>query len=72
MNKTIFYIVLLLFTGIFTLVFAAGPPPPPPSGGPPCWPPPCSIPIDGGVGFLIAAGIGYGIKKIHQYLNKAE
>lgn len=27
----------------------------PVSGPPPCWPPPC-IPIDGGIGLLIAAG----------------
>lgn len=40
-----------------------GPPPTGgPSGGPPCWPPPC-IPIDGGIGFLVAAGLIYGGKK---------
>ena len=33
--------------------------------GPTCWPPPC-IPIDGGLGFLVAAGIAYGIKKIND------
>ena len=27
-----------------------------------CWPPPC-IPIDGGISFLIAAGIAFGAKK---------
>jgi len=36
-----------------------------PLAGPSCWPPPC-IPIDGGVGFLIAAGIAYGVKKIND------
>jgi hypothetical protein len=36
-----------------------------PPAGPSCWPPPC-IPIDGGVGFLIAAGIAYGVKKIND------
>ena len=45
---------------------ASGPPPPPGGGGggsdPPCWPPPC-IPIDGGIGFLLAAGLAYGGKK---------
>lgn len=35
----------------------------PPAGGqPPCWPPPC-IPIDGGLGLLIAAGALIGGKK---------
>jgi hypothetical protein len=36
---------------------------PPVGGNPPCWPPPC-IPIDGGLGFLVAAGIAYGGKKV--------
>lgn len=31
-------------------------------GPPPCWPPPC-IPVDGGLGFLIAAGALLGGKK---------
>lgn len=39
----------------------------PPGGGPPggggCIPPPC-IPIDGGLGFLLAAGAIYGGKKL--------
>ncbi len=42
-----------------------GPPGPPAAGDPPCWPPPC-IPIDGGVGFLIAAGIALGGKKAYD------
>lgn len=28
-----------------------------------CWPPPC-IPIDGGIGFLVAAGLAFGGKKL--------
>jgi hypothetical protein len=31
-------------------------------GPPPCWPPPC-IPIDGGLGLLIAAGALLGAKR---------
>ena len=34
----------------------------PVGGPPPCWPPPC-IPIDGGVGALIAAGVLFGGRK---------
>lgn len=37
-----------------------------PDDGEPCGPPfgdPCPVPIDGGVGFLIAAGLAYGGKK---------
>lgn len=33
-------------------------PPPPPD--------PEAIPIDGGLGFLIAAGMAYGAKKLHK------
>lgn len=41
----------------------------PPGGGPPsggnCIPPPC-VPIDGGIGVLLAAGALYGGKKLYQ------
>jgi hypothetical protein len=29
-------------------------------------PPPNPIPIDGGVGFLLAAGVGYGLKRMKK------
>ncbi len=32
-------------------------------------PPPGAIPIDGGVGFLLAAGAAYGAKKIRDFRN---
>ena len=49
-----------------TAVLAAGPPGPPGGGGaPPCWPPPC-IPIDGGIGLLLAAGLALGGKKAYD------
>lgn len=32
------------------------------SGPPPCWPPPC-IPIDGGLGLLVAAGTLIGARQ---------
>lgn len=37
----------------------------PPAGGPPCWSPPC-IPIDGGVGLLLAAGAFVGVRRIRK------
>lgn len=42
-----------------------------PGGGddPGCWPPPC-VPIDGGVGWLIAAGAIYGGKKAYTTSRK--
>lgn len=61
---------------IFTLILLAGDtsiaqPPPPGGTGPPCWPPPC-IPIDGGIGWLIAAGVAYGAKKSFDLGKKEE
>ena len=56
------------------MLFAQPPGGPPPGGGgstgtrPPCWEPEC-IPIDGGIGFLIAAGAVIGVKKL--YGNKS-
>lgn len=45
----------------------AGTPPlgTPPAGGPPCWSPPC-VPIDGGVGLLLAAGAFIGGRRIYK------
>ncbi len=54
------------------MAFAQPPGGPPPGGSvpagtePPCWDPDC-VPIDGGVGFLIAAGAVLGVKKIREY-----
>lgn len=42
----------------------------PPAGGPPCWSPPC-IPIDGGIGILLAAGAFVGARKIYQNGKKS-
>ena len=53
--KVLFGIVAILIT---TVVFADGPPPPPASGGAP------GVPIDGGLGILLAGGVAYGIKKV--------
>jgi len=46
-----------------------GPPPPPGGGGPTCWPPPC-IPIDGGIGVLLAAGLAFGGSKLMKSAGK--
>lgn len=53
--------ILFFSLGLNLLVLSA--PAPPPSGGPGCWPPPC-IPIDGGIGLLMAAGAAYGAKQM--------
>jgi len=53
------YIVLLIVAGMLMFssdIYAQGPPPPPDDTTP--------VPIDGGIGILLALGVGYGIKKI--------
>jgi hypothetical protein len=51
-------LLLVLVAGSMGMVMAQ----PPIGGAPPCWPPPC-IPIDGGLGLLIAAGALLGGKQ---------
>ena len=46
-------------------VAAGGPPTDPDGGEPTSWPPPC-IPIDGGLGILLAAGALLGSKKVYD------
>lgn len=73
-NYLLKLIVLVVLLGADIIAFCQGGPPggAPPGGsvptgtGPPCWDPDC-VPIDGGVGFLIAAGTVLGVKKIRDY-----
>jgi len=50
---------------------------PPPPISPPCgdpnnpFSPPCPIPVDGGVVFLIAAGLAYGGKKVNDLRKRS-
>ena len=62
-NKIIFiaFVILVLLVADNYKLLAGAPPPPPP---PPCFPPPCGVPLDGGISLLIAAGAAYGGKKV--------
>ena len=68
LNSSVWYLIknkhfaLILFLILISLNegFAQIPPPPDPG----------AIPIDGGIGFLIAAGIAYGAKKTHDIGKK--
>lgn len=68
--------LLSLFILTISLSFAnnliAQPPDPGGGGGelPNCFPPPC-VPIDGGLSWLLLAGVAYGGKKVYQ-MNKGE
>lgn len=44
---------------------------PPVGGPPPCWPPPC-IPVDGGITFLIGAGVAFGIKRSYDLHKRSK
>ena len=69
-RKLFIILTLVISPFFFNEAFSAGPPGPPGGGGgPPCWPPPC-IPIDGGIGFLIAAGIAFGGKKAYDFTKR--
>jgi hypothetical protein len=48
-----------------------GPPTDPDGSDPPCWPPPC-IPIDGGLGVLLAAGALFGGKKVYDATKESD
>ena len=74
MRKFKFLLASFVFCTSFMLsmpinaqVAAGGPPTDPDGAGgsPPCWPPPC-IPIDGGLGVLLAAGALLGGKKVYD------
>lgn len=70
-RKLILLILLLPLVFFGSLQVNAAPPSPLNKGGqPPCWPPPCTVPIDGGLSFLIAAGIGLAGKKLYDSSKK--
>jgi hypothetical protein len=63
MNKylpILFFLVIFLLLPVFVQSIIAAPPPPPPK----------PIPIDGGLGLLLAAGVAYAAKKLHNNRNK--
>jgi len=61
------FTVILFFYSFECIAVGMGPPMGPGMGmGPPCWPPPCNIPIDGGLGFLVVSGIALAGKKLHS------
>ncbi len=64
MKKTITFLILfaIIMIAPFFMESIIAQPPPPPTPQP--------IPIDGGLGFLLAAGLAYGAKKLHK--NQSE
>jgi hypothetical protein len=63
MNRFIAILIFLLLFSLspaFVQTAIAQPPPPPP----------VDIPIDGGLGILLAAGVGYAARKIYKTRNE--
>lgn len=69
----LFLFLFLTMGNTVSAQLAGGGPPGDPDGGgdPPCWPPPC-IPIDGGLGVLLAAGAIFGGKKLYDASKETE
>jgi hypothetical protein len=65
-SKNIIKLSLIIFIVFMPFVSIIAQPQGPGGGGGPsgCWPPGLCVPIDGGISFLIAAGLGLGAKKI--------
>jgi hypothetical protein len=63
MKKTLFLTLLLTFAGLVISQVALAQPPPPPLN-------PTSVPIDGGLSLLLAAGAGLGAKKAWDMRQK--
>lgn len=67
------FTLALLFCSFFILSNAQ--PPVDPPGGPtgPGGPPPSgAVPVDAGLGILLAAGAGYGVKKVYDFRKKSK
>ena len=62
-------LIATLFLNIDGLSAQPTTPNKPGTGNHGCWPPPC-IPIDGGISLLIAAGVAYGGRKMHNSRKK--
>ena len=57
------YVVMILALGLILPGVVFSQPPPPPDL-------PVDTPIDGGISLLVAAGVGYGIKKVRDSRKK--
>lgn len=68
--KKLFFILSMLFIGIATPLNAQPPDPGGGGGGPTCVPP--CVPIDGGLSWLLLAGVAYGGKKVFDMNKKNE
>ncbi len=68
--KSAIAILLITLPLLIQVGYAFGPPPPPDPGGKGKGPKDPRVPIDGGITFLIAAGLLYGSKKLYDEKKK--
>ncbi len=63
--------ILLIAAGVLIAVPSFSQPGPPTGpSGPPCWPPPCSVPINGGIIILLASGLFLGLYMLYKMRKK--
>ena len=65
--KNLFVILAFVSLPLLTIGDPPGPPPPPGGGGPGGGGTPVGAPVDGGIGLLLALGLGYGGMKLYQF-----
>lgn len=64
--KSLLFVFALLALPFLSIGDPPGPPPPPGGGGPGGGGTPVGAPVDGGIGFLLALGLGYGGLKLYK------
>ncbi len=70
--RSYFAILALLTLPVFSIADSPAPPPPPGGGGPGGGGTPVGAPIDGGLGILLALGLGYGGMKLYKTRKEKE
>lgn len=69
--RSILRLTVLFSTALLPLAGVLAQGGPPVGGPPPCWPPPC-IPVDGGISYLIGAGLMLGAKRAYDLRKRAK
>jgi len=66
LKKKVYLLFLFIVFGLGIHVMGQDPQPPGGGGSPTEEPPTGAVPVDGGLSLLLAAGIGYGARKVYR------